>query len=930
MRGNDPDFSVSLGKRNLPEQVEKKLWEYLGRVPSVPEWPGLLSIALGSPQIWWGHKEPFHDPVWDNSQGAPFECSWLELGGPIPVSGPIPGHPGLFGWFLQVGPCRFALIIKGSVPPSKPIRDEVSRMLEAHGQSIATRRIMFLVDFMFEPIMETMSSPEEINPKRGTWQLLLDTILALRAEKGGKIWINIENRQFMIAQSREWDPADWNTLVFPFLEGDKQLGGIAIQGPNFEGTPWAWRTVYGGLLRRRIGRLVGLYWNREARDARKILHTLLENVPVPMSAMDLSDDFKYILWNRALSAVYGIGPETVLGRRVDEIWNNDIGIGFAAKFREQVADNKPYEFPPMTLTNARGEILKVVIRVMPVTLPEATKPQYLIVTVQNVTEELHQKQLLENAKAEAEAANRAKTLFLANMSHEIRTPVGTIIGYGEMLMDPGLDDVTREEAAKALRTNGAHLLNLISNILDISKIESEMLQTEAISTDVWHLATMTVGDLMFRSAEKEVQLRIEAETPIPSVLDTDPTRLRQILLNLLGNALKFTEKGSVKLALRVEDVASDKFEDGKVLRIEVRDTGIGMSPENLKKVFTPFRQADGSVVRRFGGTGLGLSICRTLVNLLGGDLGVKSQPGVGSVFTVDLPIGGRNPGPMIHPQSDGMTPLQTSELEGIYQEKSGPPALYPGARVLLVDDNPDNLKIVSYLFRQRGMEPTIASGGVEALEKMGKTHFDLVLLDVQMPDLDGHEVARTARAFGYQNPIVAHTANVLAGEELRCIQSGCDAYLSKPIQVPRLESVLRRFLRGFSHEGVVEGSGSPVGSVDKKKNGKITSGKGKEMEDFCPEMDDPVIAGLVREYLDHLPSQLEELRTFLHAGELKKCESVAHKIKGSGGMYGFPSFTRISGEIEAACSHGKQPREILHLIEQLAHSLQLARKAYLP
>ncbi len=383
---------------------------------------------------------------------------------------------------------------------------------------------------------------------------------------------------------------------------------------------------------------------------------------------------------------------------------------------------------------------------------------------------------LREALTQAEQANQAKSEFLANMSHEIRTPMTAILGYAEVLLDPNVLEEQSRSAIHTIRRNGVHLLEIINDILDISKIEAGKLETERIACDPCRLLTDIDGLLRHRATEKGLAFEIGIEGGIPEEVRTDPTRLRQILINLIGNALKFTSAGFVRVT-----AAYDGGQNR--LLITVADTGIGITSEQQDLLFRPFTQADQSTTRRYGGTGLGLTISKRLARLLGGDLTVESTPGVGSRFTVSIAAG-----------CPAGVRLRT-KLASVTPDSLTPPAevrrQLPNVRILLAEDGTDNQRLISYILKRAGAAVSVAADGQAAVEAacaadQAGQPFDIVLMDMQMPVLDGYGAAAELRRLGFDVPILALTAHAMTGDRERCLASGCNDYDTKPIDRSRL------------------------------------------------------------------------------------------------------------------------------------------------
>jgi PAS domain S-box-containing protein len=403
--------------------------------------------------------------------------------------------------------------------------------------------------------------------------------------------------------------------------------------------------------------------------------------------------------------------------------------------------------------------------------------------------------LAEQARIEAEEASRAKSDFLANMSHEIRTPMAAILGYTDLLAedgDRGSAPKHRLEYIETIQRNGEHLLTIINDILDLSKIEAGKMTVEHIETRPREILADVVCLMRVKATGKGIALAVEHETAVPETIQSDPVRLRQILVNLVGNAIKFTELGGVTIRVGLDRLASG----GSQLRFSIVDTGIGMDDEQLGRLFSAFSQADASTTRRFGGTGLGLRISQTLARMLGGDIVVCSTPGTGSTFTVTVDTGSLVGVAMLAP--DTGAPV-TEIREPV---KLGEARPLQGLRVFLAEDGPDNQRLISFHLVKCGAQVRVFENGRLALEALtvdgtvegallDDPPCDIVLTDMQMPEMDGYTLAATLRAKGWKRRIVALTAHAMSGDAQRCVESGCDTYASKPIDRAGLIEVCR-------------------------------------------------------------------------------------------------------------------------------------------
>ena len=392
--------------------------------------------------------------------------------------------------------------------------------------------------------------------------------------------------------------------------------------------------------------------------------------------------------------------------------------------------------------------------------------------VKNIEEEL------KKARDDAERMSRTKGEFLANMSHEIRTPMNGVIGTLQLLEDTKLTESQREYVNVAYKSADS-LLSILNDILDLSKIEAGQLEFEAIPFDLREIVNDVVVLHSLKAEQTGIYLNSDTDEAVPKTVIGDPTRMRQVMVNLISNAIKFTSEGGVTVRIKLKL----KDEKDALIRVEVKDTGIGIPKNKHQKLFLAFSQADGSTTRKYGGSGLGLTIVRQLVEMMKGNLGIESEVGKGSKFWFVIPLG--------IARDDALLPESSAEVAR--------PVVLSG-KVLLVEDNPINQMVARKMLEKTGLESVLAENGKEALEHLQREEFDAVLMDCQMPEMDGFEATRIWREqeqllYNGRLPIIAMTANVMEGDREKCLASGMDDYLGKPVRQAELGAVLQRWIK---------------------------------------------------------------------------------------------------------------------------------------
>jgi signal transduction histidine kinase len=385
--------------------------------------------------------------------------------------------------------------------------------------------------------------------------------------------------------------------------------------------------------------------------------------------------------------------------------------------------------------------------------------------------------------AEAGKANVAKSQFLANMSHEIRTPMNAIIGFGEVLAEEQMAD-EQKGYVKLILEGARHLLQLINDILDFSKIETGRIKAETVECNIPELLANVESLMLPAARQKNLEFMVISMPDIPQTMVTDPVRLRQCLVNLVNNAVKFTENGSVKLS-----VQSVVKEQKPFIEFQVTDTGIGISPDKLETIFDAFTQGDGSTTRKYGGTGLGLTITKQVASLMGGDISVESQEEKGSTFTLSIPV---------NAEADELQKEQslshTQMLESGSRQEDGELNGQFSGRVLIVEDSLTNQILIKLLLEKLGFVVTIAEDGFQAVDAVNSQVFDLIFMDMQMPNMNGFDATKKLRNLGVKTPIIAMTGSVTHEDEGDCLKAGCDDYIPKPVDRSKLLKVISNHL----------------------------------------------------------------------------------------------------------------------------------------
>lgn len=543
----------------------------------------------------------------------------------------------------------------------------------------------------------------------------------------------------------------------------------------------------------------------------------------------------------------------------------------------------------------------------------------------DITKEREAESLLRKAKDIADMANNAKSTFLANMSHEIRTPMTAILGYADLLAEEAshgkLTGEQRSDYVLTIKRNGEHLLSIINDILDLSKIESGKMSVEQIDVRPAQILDSVLSLMHVNARAKGLELSVVYDSPVPESILSDPLRLRQVLVNLIGNAIKFTEVGAVTVHVSFDAQNSSD----SALRFRIEDTGVGMTVEQVSRLFSAFEQADASTTRKFGGTGLGLRISKRLAEVLGGDIAVTSQPGKGSAFTFSLKTG---PAKKL-----GLTDMTKISRTIDYKPAAPTPIgkLLDGVRILLVEDGLDNQRLIAHLLRNAGATVDMRENGelaVQALTVDGTlgsalvsvSPFDLVLMDMHMPKMDGYTATRLLRQKGYARPIIALTAKAMSGDADECKRAGCDEYAVKPIDARALITICASQARALKlAESAQQLHADHESLPDETDQVPLKS----------TLADDPIVGPILQEFLAGLPMTVASIEKSVASRNWSELMHASHQLAGAAGMYGYSIMTDAARDLEIlahSLSDGAKSDEVLSVAGRLT---SLCRRACL-
>jgi len=619
----------------------------------------------------------------------------------------------------------------------------------------------------------------------------------------------------------------------------------------------------------------------------------LDSLAEGLLVMDVNH--RIVLANQSFANWAGRKPEKLVGILAARLkWSHDCEAG-AYPWEQALRLETPQAGVMMEIAAADGTVRTLMANASPV-LGHNGKYRGVLVSFDDVTLLEETKKDLLQAKHVADDANRSKSEFLARMSHEIRTPMNAILGFTDVLRR-GLEETLadRQEYLDTIHTSGQHLLALINDILDLSKVESGRLELELERCSPHKILKQVTSLLQSKADEKQISLTIEYPEPLPETILTDSVRFTQAVMNLAGNAIKFTDQGGVKIVARMRRQGKPQ------MAIDVIDSGIGISPAAQQKIFEPFAQADTSVTRRFGGTGLGLAISKQLAGAMGGGIEIKSTEGSGSTFTLVVDTGPLQGIPLI----DAGAAEESQQAQRTATEDA---ATLPPGRILVADDSFANRKLLEVVLRRAGVECVAVENGKLAVEQAQSSHFDVILMDMQMPVMDGYTATSKLRDAGYERPIVALTAHAMREDEQKCRAAGCSGFLTKPMKINEVLATLNSLLTDRAGEHATRRSSPPAvearaATARRQTPVQVQAGAAntvtQPLQCSLP-LDDADFLDIAIGFAGRLQEKLAAMQQAISARNDAELADLAHWLKGSGGTAGFNAFSTPARNLELA------------------------------
>jgi len=729
--------------------------------------------------------------------------------------------------------------------------------------------------------------------------------IALKRQSGSEYQFLSESARFAQMQDRVVTTDD---VIVPVLQGSRPWGELIVQFISADNLP-----LYRQYLHSRwavisfvtllcfplfyffLGKVLKELNPAQAVPSR--VRSALDTIASSLLVLDAKGNI--VLANAPFLGLTKKTMEQLLGKPASEL---DWGEVQSYVWEDSLHNGLPSLHDKVRFSNADGQLRTFIVNCSPVFTAQDAVGGVLI-SMDDITRIEEQEVLLRESMEEAERANSAKSIFLSNMSHEIRTPMTAILGFTEVMKrGRNYSEAKRQEYLNTIANSGQHLLGLINDVLDLSKVESGAMDVEYLPCDCAAVANDVLRVLQSKADEKGITLQLDLATALPNQIIADPSRLRQIVVNLVGNAIKFTNDGGVIVRLTANTSASIET---PTLFLDIVDSGIGMSPEQQATIFDAFAQADSSIARRFGGTGLGLSISRQLCTAMNGSLEVESAEGHGSTFRVSLPFN-TNDYELIAPEVIRQSLATTQQQKHVAWDINH-------AKVLVVDDGPENRQLMSILLGDMGLDVTLAENGQEGVDTFfaEQADYDLVFMDIQMPVMDGFTAVDSMRRRGATLPVIALTANAMKGFEANLLATGFSHYMTKPIELEKLGQLLVDLLGGTERTVVVDHM--PEETVTAKET--VLSDAAFRPKEQCPEngavrqeqwlfsklaMDDARFVPIVEDFIVRLADKLVEAQEAASKADWQVLKDLGHWLKGSAASVGLGAVASCGSALEAA------------------------------